>query len=74
MKGINLIVKERKRQIEKEGFGPRHDAGHCNGELALAAACSWKPRDSTICPPKLVTAIKSMIAASAGHGHTAGEG
>ena len=42
--------------------------------LALAAACSWKPRDSIICPKKLDTAIASRMAESAGDGHTAGEG
>lgn len=36
--GIELIAEERQRQIEKEGWTPKHDAGHKNGELANAAA------------------------------------
>jgi hypothetical protein len=37
--GIELIVEERKRQIEQEGLSPEHDAKHVNFELAIAAAC-----------------------------------
>lgn len=37
--GIELIKKERERQIEKEGWTQEHDAEHCFGELANAAAC-----------------------------------
>ncbi len=37
MTGIELIAKERKRQIEKEGWTAQHDARHIRGELALAA-------------------------------------
>lgn len=35
---IELIVDERKRQIEAEGYTPEHDDTHTNGELAMAAA------------------------------------
>lgn len=35
---IELIADERKRQIEKEGWTPEHDAEHIEGELANAAA------------------------------------
>jgi len=38
MTGIELIAKERQRQIEKEGWTPEHDAEHVNGELALVGA------------------------------------
>ena len=34
-----VIIQERRRQIEKEGFTKEHDAGHTNGELAAAAGC-----------------------------------
>ena len=37
--GIELIGKERTRQIEEEGWTAEHDANHINGELAMAAAC-----------------------------------
>ena len=37
--GINLITKERKRQIEYEGWSADHDDEHTNCELARVAAC-----------------------------------
>ena len=37
--GIELIAKERQRQIEAEGWTPEHDDQHVHGELADAAAC-----------------------------------
>lgn len=42
-KGILLIAKERKRQIEQEGCTAEHDRQHRSGELALAAACYATP-------------------------------
>lgn len=39
MTGIELIAKERRRQIEQEGWTAEHDARHVNGELAQAASC-----------------------------------
>lgn len=36
--GIELIVEERQRQIEVEGWSSEHDATHKYGELANAAA------------------------------------
>lgn len=41
--GIELITKERKRQIEKEGWTAEHDDDHRGGELALAAALYATP-------------------------------
>ena len=38
MTGIELIAAERRRQVEEEGWTPKHDALHVNGELAQAAA------------------------------------
>ena len=38
MNGIELIAKERQRQIDEEGWTSEHDAEHINGELANAAA------------------------------------
>jgi hypothetical protein len=35
---VALIAAERKRQIEAEGWTPDHDAAHCDGSLAIAAA------------------------------------
>jgi hypothetical protein len=37
--GIELIINERKRQIEKEGWTAEHDSQHSWGSLAIAAAC-----------------------------------
>jgi hypothetical protein len=37
--GIKLIIQERKRQIEVEGWTFEHDDKHDRGELAMAAAC-----------------------------------
>lgn len=33
------LVRERRRQVDHEGFDAVHDAAHANGELAIAAAC-----------------------------------
>lgn len=38
MPGIDLIARERQRQIEVEGLTLEHDRGHKHGELARAAA------------------------------------
>jgi len=38
-----LIVEERQRQIEGEGWNARHDDTHDSGELARAAACYALP-------------------------------
>lgn len=39
MNGTGMIVAERQRQIEEEGWTWDHDDEHTNGEMALAAAC-----------------------------------
>jgi hypothetical protein len=39
MTGAELIAAERQRQIDKEGWSPKHDDEHQDGELAVAAAC-----------------------------------
>jgi hypothetical protein len=43
MTGLDLIEKERQRQILTEGWTPEHDDEHSQGELALAAACYAAP-------------------------------
>lgn len=43
MSGIERIAAERQRQISEEGWTPEHDAGHIQGELALAACCYAMP-------------------------------
>lgn len=43
--GIELIAKERQRQIEVEGWTKEHDAGHTNDSLALAAVCYAIPKE-----------------------------
>lgn len=42
---IELIVEERERQIEKEGWTLEHDDNHENGALAMAAALYASPDD-----------------------------
>lgn len=37
--GIELIARERERQMFKEGWSPSHDDKHTSGELATAGAC-----------------------------------
>jgi hypothetical protein len=37
--GIDLIIEERKRQIEVEGYKPEHDCQYKNAELFKAACC-----------------------------------
>jgi len=37
--GVTLIAKERRRQIEVEGWTPAHDDEHDGGQLAEAATC-----------------------------------
>jgi hypothetical protein len=39
MTGAEMIVEERKRQIEVEGWTPNHDEQHSLGELSAAAIC-----------------------------------
>ena len=39
MNGIERIAKERKRQIEEEGWSEKHDDSHKSGEMAKAGAC-----------------------------------
>lgn len=36
---VNVVLTERLRQLEKEGWTPEHDQEHVSGELAKAAAC-----------------------------------
>jgi SHS2 domain-containing protein len=43
MNGIERITKERKRQIEKEGWDAEHDAEHTEEELVYAAICYAAP-------------------------------
>lgn len=38
MTGVDRIARERRRQIEEEGWTPEHDDGHDDGSLAVAAA------------------------------------
>lgn len=43
MDGVELVAKERKRQIEKEGWTAEHDDEHDRGELASMAVCYASP-------------------------------
>lgn len=43
MNGIDLIAKERQRQIEEEGWTAPHDCQHEDGSLAAVAACYANP-------------------------------
>lgn len=44
-KAIELINKERDRQITDEGRTSEHDDLHTDGQLAMAAACYASPED-----------------------------
>lgn len=39
----SLVVVERQRQIQKEGYGAKHDERHSRGQLGAAAACYAMP-------------------------------
>ena len=41
--GVELIKKERERQIAAEGYDESHDDTHMYGELAIMAACYCAP-------------------------------
>lgn len=43
MDGVDIIKKERERQIHEEGWFPEHDDKHVNGELAIAACAYAMP-------------------------------
>jgi hypothetical protein len=47
---LDLIAKERSRQVEDEGWTPEHDDTHVGGNLALAAACYAIPASSRDAP------------------------
>lgn len=47
MSGMELILAERRRQIEMEGWDAEHDKQHSIHELADAAACYWRAMDSS---------------------------
>jgi len=55
MTGLELIAKERERQISKEGYTPEHDDEHDLGELALAAALYALPYDAKQGDEPLIT-------------------
>jgi len=38
-----MVLQERQRQLEAEGYTPDHDDQHLRGELAWAAACYAAP-------------------------------
>lgn len=43
--GLELILEERRRQIEKEGYNTEHDSHHEDGSIAMAAACYAAPKE-----------------------------
>ena len=43
MSGTQLIARERRRQVRVEKYFPRHDDGHTDCSLAIAAACYAAP-------------------------------
>ena len=48
MNGAYLISKERKRQIEEEGFDAKHDSMNVNNQLIQAAMCYLNPKDDFV--------------------------
>lgn len=59
MNGIELIAKERDRQINVEGWTADHDSQHTEGELAFAAI-AYIEADETDSPGNLYTAAYSF--------------
>jgi hypothetical protein len=49
--GVNLIAKERQRQIEKEGWSADHDDQHGSDALAMAAALYASPKELYVVEP-----------------------
>lgn len=53
-KAATDVLAERQRQISVEGWTPKHDDEHSNGQMALAAACyacnaaTWAERPPNI--------------------------
>ena len=41
--GFTLVLNERKRQINEEGYSKEHDKKHTDGSIAAAAACYALP-------------------------------
>jgi hypothetical protein len=60
MAGIGRIVRERKRQIEKEGFTAEHDDQWETGELAKAAICYLIDNHSRLNDPLLLKTFKAL--------------
>ncbi|MBR4625982.1 MAG: hypothetical protein IKO56_10665 [Alphaproteobacteria bacterium] len=60
--GIELIVNERKRQIEEEGWSQEHDAQYTHNELIWAAMCYTQPESfrayERVCNSKTPNNIK----------------
>lgn len=42
---VRMLIDERTRQVEREGWTPEHDDEHARGEMAAAAACYAMPND-----------------------------
>lgn len=51
--GYDLIVAERQRQIEREGWTPEHDDHHSDGEMYAAALCYLRANDPAKGPSNL---------------------
>lgn len=60
-KVIAEITAERKRQMEVEGWTPKHDDEHDDGSLARAAACYAMPGHVRIMPAGGTETIRSRV-------------
>ncbi len=49
MNGVELIARERQRQIENEGWTPDHDDKHASGQMVGAARAYAKAAQMQIC-------------------------
>jgi hypothetical protein len=78
--GVALIAAERRRQIEVEGWTPKHDDEHASDELALAAVCyampesgrlarytmpPWWPWDASWWKPSPTDRVRELVKAGA---------
>lgn len=62
--GARMIVTERGRQIEAEGYDFRHDDDHAHGELLAAAMCYADAADVVRKAPSAEEAIRRVLRAA----------
>lgn len=69
LSGIELIARERVRQLEELGYTPEHDADHQDGDLAFAAAVYAAPIPIYVVKVDHVTAETGAIPTAHARAH-----